>query len=193
MKYRLAARADVPAMLDIYRPYVERDTASFEYEAPSPAAFAARFEAVTADFPWYVAEEGGAAVGFAYASRPFQRAAYQWDAELSIYLAPQARHKGIGSALYDRLEALMARLGYHNLYAIVTGDNAPSRRFHERRGYVLEGLLKKAGYKSGKWYDVYWYTLALAQDTAPTSSPKAFQPEKPDRDGHEKTEPNGSA
>ena len=87
MTYRLASPSDLPAMLAIYRPYVERDTASFEYETPSPEEFAARFGRIAADFPWYVAEESGVVVGYAYASRAFERAAYRWDADLSVYIA----------------------------------------------------------------------------------------------------------
>ena len=175
MKYRLAARADVPAMLDIYRPYVERDTASFEYEAPSPAAFAARFEAVTADFPWYVAEEGGAAVGFAYASRPFQRAAYQWDAELSVYVAAACHGRGVGRTLYGLLERDLLAMGYVKVYALITSENAASIAFHEKMGYRLVAEMPAAGYKFGRWLSVAWYEKTLRDAPDPGPAPRRFR------------------
>lgn len=190
---RYARLEDVSRMLEIYACYVRQTAISFEYDPPTLEEFSARFDRITRRYPWIVWDEGGTVLGYAYADEVFVRAAYQWDAELSIYLAQQAWHKGIGSALYDHLEGLMTRLGFHNLYAIVTGDNARSRSFHERRGYVLEGVLKKTGYKFGKWHDVYWYTLALAADATPTSPPAVFQPETAEIAGHEKTEPYGPA
>ena len=171
---RLAERADVPAMREIYRPYVERDTASFEYETPSPEAFAARFEAVTADFPWYVAEENGVVVGFAYASRAFARAAYRWDADLSVYLSTPFHGRGAGRALYGLLERDLAAMGYVNAYALITKENAASVAFHERLGYRLLAELPAAGYKFGRWLSVVWYGKTLRRAPDPGPAPLRF-------------------
>lgn len=73
---RVAEERDVVPILDIYAPYVRETTITFEYEVPTPEAFLARFEGITRDFPWLVWEEAGAVLGYAYASRPFERAAY---------------------------------------------------------------------------------------------------------------------
>ena len=73
---RVAEERDVVPILDIYAPYVRGTTITFEYEVPTPEAFLARFEGITRDFPWLVWEEAGAVLGYAYASRPFERAAY---------------------------------------------------------------------------------------------------------------------
>ena len=172
---RVAKPTDVPRMLAIYAPYVDETSVSMEYDPPTPEAFAGRFERVTGRYPWLVWEEDGAVLGYAYADRALERAGYRWDAELSIYLCPEARGRGIGGMLYDALEALLARLGYRNLYALVTGDNLASCRFHEKRGYALEGLLKSAALKSGRWYDLCWYTLCPGGDDAPGEPPKAFE------------------
>ena len=175
MVYRLATRADVPAMLGIYRPYVEADTASFEYEPPSPAAFAARFDAITADFPWYVAEEGGAVVGFAYASRPFERAAYQWLAELSVYIEPGSHGRGVGRSLYAALERDLRDMGYVSAWALVTKENAASVAFHEKLGYRLMAEMPDAGYKFGRWLSVVWYRKDLREAADPGPAPTRFR------------------
>ena len=59
MSIRPAEEKDLSAMLEIYRPYVEETTVSFEYKAPSMESFRRRFLDHTAQFPWLVWEEGG--------------------------------------------------------------------------------------------------------------------------------------
>ena len=102
---RIAAKADIPAILDIYAPYILNTTATFEYTVPSLEEFTARFENITSQFPWLVWEENGTVLGYAYGSAPFERAAYRWCAEVSIYIAPHAKGQGIGRKLYAALEA----------------------------------------------------------------------------------------
>ena len=92
---RFAEPADLGRILEIYAPYVTDTTVSFEYTVPTPEAFSQRFESITAQFPWLVWEQEGRILGYAYASAPFERAAYRWCAEPSIYLCPEAAGTGI--------------------------------------------------------------------------------------------------
>ena len=55
---RIATEADVPAILDIYGPYVLTSTATFEYTVPSREEFGDRFRRITARFPWNVPSTG---------------------------------------------------------------------------------------------------------------------------------------
>ena len=158
---RLAREADVPAMLAIYAPYVTDTTITFEYEVPTQQAFLERFRKTTAEFPWLVWEEAGKILGYAYACHPFERAAYAWCAEPSIYLSPEARGKGIGRKLYTALEELLKIQGFRMLYALITGENEGSLRFHEKLGYTFAGKLQTAGYKMGRWCSVFWLEKQL--------------------------------
>ena len=153
---RNATEADVPAILSIYAPYVLHSTATFEYDVPGQAEFLQRFRDITAQFPWLVWEEGGKILGYAYASRPYARAAYSWCAEPSIYLLPQARGKGIGSKLYAVLEECLRLQGYQLLYALVTGENTDSLRFHERLGYFTRVNFPDCAWKFGRSLGVSW-------------------------------------
>ncbi|MGM9590492.1 MAG: GNAT family N-acetyltransferase [Faecousia sp.] len=153
---RIARETDVPAMLAIYTPYVENTTITFEYDVPGPEEFFRRFQTITRDFPWLVWEEGGEILGYAYACRPFERLAYAWCAEPSIYLTPAARGRGIGKKLYAALEELLKLQGYRVLLALITGENTASLRFHEKCGYAAAGELKAVGYKFGRWLSVFW-------------------------------------
>ena len=177
---RSAVRADVPRLLAIYAPYIQKTCITFEYEVPSLKEFTARFDRITAKYPWIVWEEDGKILGYAYADTAFSRAAYAWDADLSIYLDESARGLGIGGKLYDALESTLARLGYHTLYAIITGENSASVHFHKKRGYQLEGTLCQTGWKFGAWHDVYWYAKRVRPAVDPGCAPK-----KEERDGDE--------
>lgn len=171
---REAVKADVPAILEIYAPYVRNTTITFEYDVPTLDDFMSRFEKITQKYPWLVWEENGQILGYAYADAAFSRAAYAWDADLSIYLAENARGRGVGSKLYACLEALMTLYGYHNLYGIITGENTPSVHFHEKQGYLHLGTLIASGFKFDRWLDVYWYGKRLCEASAPQNAPKAF-------------------
>ena len=56
---RVATQADVPEILNIYAPYIETTTVTFEYTVPSLEEFTERFRQVTEGFPWLLWEEGG--------------------------------------------------------------------------------------------------------------------------------------
>ena len=85
MTLRFAAPEDVSALLSIYERYISTPI-TFEYTLPSLEEFARRVSSVQTFYPYLVAEENGELLGYAYAHRIAERAAYRWGAELSIYL-----------------------------------------------------------------------------------------------------------
>lgn len=168
---RIALETDIPAILEIYAPYVRETTVSFEYEVPSLEAFSQRFSEITGQFPWLVWEEAGVILGYAYASRPFTRAAYSWCAEPSIYLRPEARGKGIGKALYAALENLLLEQGYQVLYSLITGENSASVRFHRKLGYTVCVEFPNCGFKFGRWLSLIWMEKRLKSIESPKDFP----------------------
>ena len=158
---RIAAEADVPVMLAIYAPYILTTTYSFEYEVPSEDEFLRRFRNITVQFPWLVWEEAGEVLGYAYGSLPFERAAYSWCAEASVYLKPEARGRGIGRKLYTALEAILRQQGYRVVYAIITSENTASVAFHRKMGYKFLADFQNCGYKFGRWLGVTWMEKLL--------------------------------
>ncbi len=169
---RFAKESDLPAILDIYGPYVLNTAISFEYSVPSLESFTERFRGITAQFPWLVYEEGGNILGYAYGSLPFGREAYRWVAASSIYLAPEAQGKGIGRKLYAALENLPTSQGYRRTYAIITSDNPGSRRFHEKVGFRFLCEFSDCGVKFGKLYSVVWMEKVLNSNEIPHIFPK---------------------
>lgn len=168
---RLATQADIPAILAVYAPYVENTTYTFEYDVPTLDAFTARFEAITAQFPWLVWVEDGKVLGYAYSSAPFERAAYGWCAEVSIYLAPEIQGIGIGRKLYAALEAFLKLQGYKIIFSLITAENSGSLAFHSRLGYSVCGNFPDCGLKFGRWLGVTWMKKELFSGEIPINAP----------------------
>lgn len=171
---RPARESDLPAILDIYGPYVLHSTATFEYTIPSEAEFLARFRRITAQYPWLVWEEDGEILGYAYADAPYSRAAFAWCAEPSIYLRPDARGRGIGAQLYAELEQLLQRQGYQLLYALITQENAPSLAFHRKQGYRIAAEFPDCGFKFGRWLGLTWMEKRLKSVEIPSAPPVSW-------------------
>ena len=171
MSIRLAEQSDIPAMLAIYGPYVEHTCYSFEYTVPTPEEFTARFCAYTAQFPWLVWEEQGELLGYAYGSAPFERAAYRWCAEVSVYVSPKAHRRGIGRALYAVLEEIIFRQGYLVIYSLITTDNPDSIAFHQALGYKTVAEMPGCGIKFGRLLGIVYMEKRAPFSQFPTEFP----------------------
>ena len=174
---------DAAGILAVYAPYIRETAVTFETEVPAPDAFTARVAGICADFPYLVLEVDGELAGYAYAHRQAERAAYAWNAELSIYLAGKWRGRGLGVPLYRLLERLLTMQGYVNLYGVITASNAGSIRLHEKLGYRQTGLHEKTGWKFGQWHDVAWLHKRVREGEPGTILPlSALDPAQVERE-----------
>lgn len=166
---RTASVSDVPAMLAVYTPYVTDTAVTFEYTPPSLADFSEKYRRVTESYPWMVLEEAGEVLGYAYAARMFEKAAYAWCAEVTIYLKPAAAGQGRGKALYLALEQALRERGVQILYGLITASNEASLRFTASVGFRQVGLLAASGWKFGRWHDVVWMEKRLSEGPPPAA------------------------
>ncbi len=167
MNIRIATLQDAPALLEIYAPYVEQTAITFEYTIPDIEEFRGRIEKTLQKYPYLVAEDKGEIIGYAYASAFKSRAAYNWSAETSIYVKMGQGHCGVGSALYQALETLLARQHVCNLCACIAYPNPPSIAFHEAFGYKTVAHFHASGYKHGAWHDMVWMEKELCPHSIP--------------------------
>lgn len=151
---RSARPEDASEILKIYEPYIKKTTITFEYEVPSSEEFRSRMTGIIGAYPYLVCEADGKILAYAYAHRFHERAAYQWDAELSVYVEEEHTGLGMGKALYYALMEILKLQNVKNVYALVTSPNEKSEALHLGMGFRLEGLNRKTGYKMGKWLDV---------------------------------------
>ena len=160
---REARPADAPAVLDIYRPFVTDTAVSFEAEAPNVAEMEARIASAQSQWSWLVAEVDGRVAGYAYASAFRARAAYRYGVETSAYVHADYRGKGVAGLLYRRLFDVLRAKGYCNAYAGIVLPNDASVGFHKSLGFTLAGTFRRAGWKFGRWHDVSWWEVELAE------------------------------
>jgi phosphinothricin acetyltransferase len=160
---RLAVPSDSENILKIYAPYITDTAVSFETEVPSVSDFFSRVEIVTEQYPFLVYQVGDEIVGFAYASKHRERAAYLFDVDVSIYVLPEYHGSGIANRLYNSLFTILLKLGYKNAYAAYTEPNIKSMKFHNKFGFTLIGTHHKTGYKFGQWHDVTWLEKVISE------------------------------
>lgn len=160
---RPATIHDAESILNVYSHYVKNTAISFEYEVPTLDEFTTRIENRLGKYPYLVAEQNGRIIGYAYGSRFHERAAFNWCAEVSIYVDVNTRKCGVGRMLYEALEHKLEEQGIINLYAsIAYADvedeylNNNSAQFHAHMGYKQVARFHKCGYKFNRWYDMIW-------------------------------------
>lgn len=168
---RDVAPDDAAAIAAVYAPYVESSAISFEATAPDAAEFRRRIGLVTASYPWLVAVEDGAILGYAYGDLFRTRAAYRWVVETTIYVSMGAERRGIGRALYAPLLERLAGQGYVAAIGGIALPNAASVALHEAMGFVHAGTYAKVGYKLGAWHDVGFWQRELGPRLAVPSEP----------------------
>jgi L-amino acid N-acyltransferase YncA len=173
MEIRLARESDAEAILSVYAPYIRNTAITFECEVPSPEEFRSRIRNISADYPYLACISDGRLIGYAYAHRQMERSAYQWNAELSVYLDGAHRRRGIGKALYGALLEILRLQNVQNVYGGVTVPNAPSEALHGHFGFTRLGVYHDTGCKCGAWHDVAWFEKSLGSHG---SAPKAFVP-----------------
>ena len=119
--------------------------------------------------------ETGDVLGYAYATKHRERAAYRWSVDFTVYLAPAAKRRGIGTDLYIALVAICRLLGYYRAFAGITLPNEPSVRLHEKIGFRPIGIYRRVGFKLGKWHDVGWWSLDLLPEESAPGEPRSMK------------------
>ena len=159
--FRFATEEDAEKILKIYKPYIENTTITFEYEVPAVEEFKVRIRETLEKYPYIVCECGNEIAGYAYAHRIWTRAAYQWDAELSVYTDGKFAGNGIGKKLYKILIEILKLQNIVNVYGLVTYPNENSEKLHNYFEFKRVAFFEKTGYKFGQWIGVTWFEKAI--------------------------------
>lgn len=152
VRIRMAKLEDAKEMNAIYERYIMETAITFEYEPVPLEEFVARMQSVLSKLPYLVCEVDGVIAGYAYVAPFKSRAAFAWDLEITVYLHSDYYRRNIGSALYQALFEISKRLGYVNIYALITETNEKSKRMHESLGFEQVGRYPDTGYKLGQWW-----------------------------------------
>ncbi|MGW8553726.1 N-acetyltransferase family protein [Streptomyces tubercidicus] len=103
----------------------------------------------------------GTLLGYATSSAFRPKAAYAPSVEVTVYCAPHAAGRGIGTLLYKALFEALADEDVHRAYAGIAQPNEASVRLHTRFGFRHLGTYTEVGRKFGRYWDVAWYQKDL--------------------------------
>jgi len=167
---RVATPADARAIRSIYAPFVTGTAITFATDPPDESELADDIGEANR-YPWLVCEADEAVVGYATASSLRSRPAYDWAVELTIYVAEDAQHSGVGRGLYTALLDVLACQGYCDAYAVTTLPNPATVGLHGVDGVRPRRPVPAAGHKLGDWHDVAWWHRRLRERPADPDPP----------------------
>jgi len=184
VQVRSGVESDLDALTDIYNHYVREtpitfDTAVFTPEerrswllshpedgphrlmVATDADYASDTGARSASLRGGGLETGGPILGYATSSAFRVKPAYATSVEVTVYVAPDAAGRGVGTLLYKALFEALATEDLHRAYAGIVPPNEASVRLHERFGFRHVGTYQEVGRKFGRYWDVAWYEKEL--------------------------------
>ncbi|CAM5461766.1 GNAT family N-acetyltransferase [Streptomyces aurantiogriseus] len=169
VQVRPGVEGDLAALTDLYNYYVRETPITFDTAVFTPEERRPWLLSHPEDGPYrlMVATEsdlGGNSqeiLGYATSSPYRPKAAYSTSVEVTVYVAPHAGRRGIGTLLYKALFAALAGEDLHRAYAGIAQPNEASVRLHERFGFRHIGTYGEVGRKFGRYWDVAWYEKEL--------------------------------
>jgi phosphinothricin acetyltransferase len=159
-----AARpGDAAALQALRNHYIAHSHAVFD-ETPlgleAVADWMARFSA-TGPHRLLVAHDGERLLGWC-SSQPYRAGpAFARTIELSVYVAPDAGRRGVGSALYGALLPALAGHGLHRAVVGIALPNEASVRLHARFGFRTVGVFDEYAHKNGRAISSQWMQRAM--------------------------------
>ena len=133
----------------VYLEGIATGQATFETDAPSWEDW----EASHHPFGRLVARDGERVVGWAALSPVSRRQCYAGVAEVSVYVAVEARGQGVGKQL---LLAVIAESERHGIWTLQGGtfpENEASLRLQQSCGFRIVGRRERIGQLNGMWRD----------------------------------------
>lgn len=165
VQVRAGEEGDLPVLTDIYNHYVRETPVTFDTEPLTPEARRPWLLSHPKDGPHRLlvalGAESNRVLGYATSS-PFRpKSAYSTSVEVSVYLAPDACGRGVGTLLYERLFDALGGEDVHRAYAGIAQPNEASVRLHALFGFRHIGTYGEVGRKFGRYWDVAWYEKPL--------------------------------
>ena len=150
--------ADLAGLTEIYNHAVMHSHATFDLEPFSVEARRAWLDHYGDRGPHrlLVAVDGAEVLGYATSGTFRDKAAYASSVETTVYCAPQATGRGVGTALYDALFRALSAEPVHRAYAGIALPNEASFALHRKFGFIEVGTFREVGRKFDKWWDVTW-------------------------------------
>ncbi|MDX2522842.1 GNAT family N-acetyltransferase [Streptomyces europaeiscabiei] len=165
VQVRPGVETDLAALTDIYNHYVRETPITFDTAVFTPEERRPWLLSHPEDGPHRLmvatSTDSQRILGYATSSAFRVKPAYDTSVEVSVYLAPDAGGRGVGTLLYKALFEALADEDVHRAYAGIAQPNEASTRLHERFGFRYVGTYREVGRKFGRYWDVAWYEKGL--------------------------------
>ncbi len=141
---------DWPLVREIYAQGIATGDATFETDIPGWE----HWDKVHREDCRLVAKKDGRVIGWAALSPVSARRVYAGVAEVSIYVAGDARGRKIGALLLEALIRESEAAGIWTLQAGIFPENTASIALHTRCGFTKIGVRRRIGKLADRWRDV---------------------------------------
>lgn len=160
---RPAIRSDLPELVRIYNHYITNSYATFDTEVVTVESRTRWLESFAEVGPHrlLVAAEGDRVLGCASSAPYREHPAFVRTVEVSIYLHPEVRSRGIGSALYRPLLDNLRAEEIHVALAGIALPNDASIGLHRKFGFTQVGIFEEYALKNGTYISSVWMQLRL--------------------------------
>jgi len=150
MQIRDATIDDLPAIVAIYNTSVPTRMVTADLEPVTVDSRQKWFDEHSPNHrPLWVAQDGKQIIGWISYSSFYGRPAYHATCEVSIYLAPEHRRRGLGTQLVQRCVEHAPRIKVTSLVGLIFGHNEPSLRLFEKMGFSRWGHLPRIALLDG--------------------------------------------
>ena len=139
-----------PSVRDVYLEGIATGNATFQSKAPTWDAF----DIGHLQSCRIVALEDDRVIGWAALSAVSSRSVYSGVCEVSVYVAQEARGRGVGRVLLHALIAESEVDGRWTLQAGIFPENEVSVALHLHAGFRTVGRRERIGALNGVWRDV---------------------------------------
>ncbi|MGN9814543.1 N-acetyltransferase family protein [Streptomyces sp. SD11] len=165
VQVRPGVATDLGTLTDIYNHYVRETPITFDTAVFTPEERRPWLLSHPEDGPYRlmvaVDADSQRILGYATSSAFRPKPAYETSVEVTVYLAPGAGGRGVGTLLYSALFDALKGEDIHRAYAGIVQPNEASVRLHERFGFRYLGTYREAGRKFGRYWDVARYEKDL--------------------------------
>lgn len=141
---------DWPAVRNIYSEGIATGNATFETETPEWT----KWDQGHLQECRLIVQDGRRILGWGALSPVSTRRVYSGVAEVSVYVSPESRGRGVGKLLLQSLVERSERCGIWTLQAGIFPENIASVALHKSCGFREVGLRRKLGQRGGVWRDV---------------------------------------